>query len=32
MSGQLGTSYWMTPEVIENKNYTLKSEVYSFGI
>ena len=32
MSGQLGTCHWMAPEVIKNKNYTLKADVYSFGI
>ena len=31
-SGQLGTCHWMAPEVIKNNNYTLKADVYSFGI
>ena len=32
MTGQLGTCHWMAPEVIENKDYTIKADVYSFGI
>eukprot|EP00340_Litonotus_pictus_P000076 CAMPEP_0170523400 /NCGR_PEP_ID=MMETSP0209-20121228/8833_1 /TAXON_ID=665100 ORGANISM="Litonotus pictus, Strain P1" /NCGR_SAMPLE_ID=MMETSP0209 /ASSEMBLY_ACC=CAM_ASM_000301 /LENGTH=1000 /DNA_ID=CAMNT_0010811473 /DNA_START=663 /DNA_END=3665 /DNA_ORIENTATION=- len=32
MTGQLGTCHWMAPEVIENKQYSLKADVYSFGI
>ena len=32
LSGHLGTCHWMAPEVIENKNYSLKADVYSYGI
>ena len=32
MTGQLGTSHWMAPEVIRNTNYSNKADVYSFGI
>ena len=27
-----GTFHWMAPEVLESKPYTLKADVYSFGI
>ena len=27
-----GTFHWMAPEVLDNKPYTLKADVYSFGI
>jgi len=32
MTGQLGTCHWMAPEVIENKEYSLKADVYSYGV
>ena len=32
MSGNLGTCYWMAPEIIVNKKYTTKVDVYSYGI
>ena len=32
MTGQLGTCHWMAPEVIENKDYSIKADVYSYGI
>lgn len=32
MTGQLGTSHWMAPEVIRNTNYSNKADVYSYGI
>lgn len=28
----IGTPYWTAPEVLTNLNYTLKADVYSFGI
>lgn len=31
-TGNLGTCHWMPPEVIENKKYTIKADIYSFGI
>lgn len=32
LSGNLGTCYWMAPEIIVNKKYTTKVDVYSYGI
>ncbi|CDW80632.1 protein kinase domain containing protein [Stylonychia lemnae] len=32
MTGQAGTFHWMAPETLENKPYTHKADVYSFGI
>ena len=32
MTGQLGTCHWMAPEVLNSSNYTLKADVYSYGI
>lgn len=32
MTGQMGTCHWMAPEVLANKPYSLKADVYSFGI
>ena len=28
----MGTYHWMAPEIFENKNYTIKADVYSFGV
>ena len=32
MTGLMGTYHWMAPEIFENKSYTTKADVYSFGI
>ena len=32
LTGQLGTCYWMAPEIIVNKRYSTKVDVYSYGI
>ena len=32
LTGHLGTCYWMAPEIIVNKKYSTKIDVYSFGI
>ena len=32
LSGNLGTCYWMAPEIIVHKKYTTKVDVYSYGI
>lgn len=32
MTGMAGTFHWMAPEILENQPYTLKADVYSFGI
>lgn len=32
MTGQTGTPHWMAPEVISNKPYSLKADVYSYGV
>lgn len=32
MTGHVGTCHWMAPEIIENKNYNTKIDVYSYGI
>ena len=32
MTGNCGTCHWMAPEVIKNLNYSIKADVYSFGI
>ena len=32
MTGQAGTFHWMAPEILENKSYTHKADVYSYGI
>jgi len=32
MTGQAGTFHWMAPEILENKPYTHKADVYSYGI
>mmetsp|Transcript_26899 Transcript_26899/g.25959 ORF Transcript_26899/g.25959 Transcript_26899/m.25959 type:complete len:121 (+) Transcript_26899:1-363(+) len=32
MTGQAGTFHWMAPEILENKAYTNKADVYSYGI
>jgi serine/threonine protein kinase len=31
MTGNIGTAAWMAPEVFQNKNYTEKADVYSYG-
>ena len=32
MTSQIGTSHWMAPEILANKNYSLPADVYSYGI
>ena len=32
MTGQAGTFHWMAPETLENKAYTHKADVYSYGV
>lgn len=32
MTAKTGTYHWMAPEVLNNKSYTHKADVYSFGI
>eukprot|EP01017_Pseudomicrothorax_dubius_P009593 TRINITY_DN13292_c0_g1_i1.p1 TRINITY_DN13292_c0_g1~~TRINITY_DN13292_c0_g1_i1.p1 ORF type:complete len:223 (+),score=22.80 TRINITY_DN13292_c0_g1_i1:106-774(+) len=32
MTGLMGTYHWMAPEIFENKDYTIKADVYSYGI
>ena len=32
MTGQAGTFHWMAPEIMENKTYTFKADIYSYGI
>lgn len=32
MTGFLGTFHWMAPEIFDNKPYSLKADVFSFGI
>ena len=32
LTGHLGTCYWMAPEIIVNKRYSTKVDVYSYGI
>nr|CCA24426.1 protein kinase putative [Albugo laibachii Nc14] len=32
MTGNCGTTQWMAPEVLGNRKYTEKADVYSFGI
>jgi serine/threonine protein kinase len=32
MTGQAGTFHWMAPETLENKPYTHKADVYSYGV
>lgn len=32
MTGAAGTFHWMAPEVIMNQPYTIKADVYSYGI
>jgi len=32
MTGLMGTYHWMAPEIFENKDYTIKADVYSFAI
>jgi len=31
LSGRVGTTHWMAPEVLRSETYTEKSDVYSFG-
>lgn len=30
--GQIGTPAWMAPEVLRGEEYTLRADVYSFGV
>lgn len=32
MTGQAGTFHWMAPEIIENRDYTHKADVYSYAV
>lgn len=32
MTGQAGTFHWMAPETLENRPYTHKADVYSYGV
>jgi serine/threonine protein kinase len=32
MTGQTGTPHWMAPEVISNRPYSLKADVYSYAV
>ena len=32
MTGFMGTFHWMAPEIFENKRYTKKADVFSYGI
>ena len=32
MTGTLGTYHWMAPEIFNNEPYSLKADVYSYGI
>lgn len=32
MTGVLGTFHWMAPEILESKPYSIKADVYSFGV
>jgi len=32
MTGEIGTSQWMAPEVLASQNYDEKADVYSYGI
>lgn len=32
MTGKIGTSHWMAPEVLTSSKYSIKADVYSFGI
>lgn len=32
MTGVLGTFHWMAPEIFESLPYSIKADVYSFGI
>ncbi|KRX03812.1 Protein kinase-like domain [Pseudocohnilembus persalinus] len=32
MTGVLGTFHWMAPEIFDSKPYSIKADVYSFGI
>jgi len=32
MTGLMGTYHWMAPEIFDNKNYTIKADVFSFGV
>jgi len=32
MTGLMGTYHWMAPEIFDNKNYTIKADVFSYGV
>ena len=32
MTGFMGTVHWMAPELFDNTPYTIKADVYSFGV
>jgi serine/threonine protein kinase len=32
MTSVLGTFHWMAPEIFENKPYSIKADVYSYGV
>lgn len=32
MTGKLGTIHWMSPEMIESKEYSYPADVYSYSV
>ena len=32
MTAYMGTFHWMAPEIFENKDYTIKADVFSFAV